>query len=265
VPSEILLLPPHLVKIELSGTKLIKAYVLGSGTAGEKQIPTDDVIHFRFPDPSGSVYGFAPAKAAWGSILDYRAAQAYERALNNNSGTPSLFIKYSGVVEKAELARIAADWNRQLKGINKSGRVFVGDSKFDVQPVGLSPREMSFREGRRVYRNEIAACFGIPEDILSTENSNRSTAETANRVYEQFTVKPRLTRISDKLNERLAPLYDERIFFAYDENVPEDSAGKLAEVVGLHKEGILLTNEARAMYDLPPLKQEEQKPEEPPE
>jgi len=255
VPSEILLLPPHLVKIELSGTKLVKAYVLGSG-AGEKQIPADDVIHFRFPDPSGSVYGFAPAKAAWGSILDYRAMQGYERTLNTNQGVPSLFIKYSGVVEKPELARIEADWNRKMRGINKSGRVMVGDSKFDVQPVGLSPRDMSFREGRKWTRNEIAGCFGVPIDLLDTEDSNRATATTANRTYEQFTILPRLTRIADKLNERLVPFYDERLFFQYDPNVPEDSAVKLAETVGLHKEGIITTNEARERYDLPPLKAE---------
>jgi HK97 family phage portal protein len=164
-----------------------------------------------------------------------------------------LFIQYNGTVEKAELSRIEADWNRKLRGIDKSGRAHVGDSKFKVTPIGLSPRDMSFREGRKWTRLEIANCFGVPIDLLDTENSNRATAQTANSQYEQFTIKPRLTRISDKLNERLVPFYDDRLFFQYEENVPADSAGKLSETVGLKNAGIITVDEARERYDLPPM------------
>ena len=258
-PQEILVLPPHLVRIQLDSERLIGSYVLGS-PPNEKVIPADEVIHFRFPSPCGSVYGTGPTQAAWGSLLDYRSMQAYERALNLNMGVPSLFIKYSGVVEKAELSRIEADWNRKLRGTSKSGKVMVGDSKYDVTPVGLSPRDMSFREGRKWARVEIADCFGVPIDLLDTENSNRATAQTANAQYEQFTIKPRLTRIADKLNERLVPLYDDRLFFQYDENVPKDSAGQLAEVIGLTSAGIITIDEARERYDMPPMT-EDQKPE----
>jgi HK97 family phage portal protein len=252
VPREILILPPHLVKVKLDGSKLVGSYVLGE-PPDQKVIPADQVIHFRFPNPDGSVYGTAPAKAAWGTILDYRAMQLYERGLNNNLGVPSLFIKYQGVVEKAELARIEADWNRKLKGINKSGRVMVGDSKFDVTPVGLSPRDMSFREGRKWARTEIAGCFGVPIDLLDTEDSNRATSQTANLTYEQFTILPRLTRIADKLNERLIPFYDDRLFFQYEPNVTEDATAKADETTKLVTAGILTVNEARERYNLPPI------------
>jgi HK97 family phage portal protein len=254
VPSEILILPPQLVKIKLDAKNLISAYVFGN-SPNERTIPAAEVIHFRFPDPSGSVYGYAPAKAAWASILDYRAMQKYERALNENLGVPSLFISYNGTVEKAELKRIEADWNAKLRGIDKSGRVHVGDSKFDVKPLGLTPRDMSFREGRRWIRTEIAAVFGVPIDLLDTENSNRATSTTANATYEQFTVKPRLVRISDKLNERLCPLYDNRLYVEYDENLVRDQAAYLKETVDLTTAGILTITEARARYSLPPLTQ----------
>lgn len=255
-PQEILVLPPHLVRIVLSSERLISEYTLGS-PPNEKHIPADDIIHFRFPNPDGSAYGFGPAQAAWGSVLDYRAMQAHERALNKNLGVPSLFIKYSGIVEKAELARIESDWNRKLKGNDKSGRVMVGDNKYEVQPVGLSPRDMSFEKGRKWARVEIADCFGVPMDLLDTENSNRATATQANYQYEQFTILPRLTRIADKLNERLVPIYDTRLFFAYDNNVPVDAAALTAETVALHREGIITTTEARERYNLPPLAEEE--------
>lgn len=178
-PKEILVLPPHLVRIRLDSERLVGAYVLGS-PPDEKVISAEEVIQFRFPNPDGSVYGYGPAQAAWGSVLDYRSMQQYERALNQNMGVPSLFIKYSGVVEKAELTRIESDWNRKLRGTSKSGRVMVGDSKYDVTPVGLSPRDMSFREGRKWARTEIAGCFGVPQDLLDPTDSNRATSTTAN-------------------------------------------------------------------------------------
>ena len=259
VPKEILILPPQLVAIKLSPDNLIGSYIFGNNPSTAVTIPAEQVIHFRFPNPNGKVYGYGPAEAAWGSILDQRSMQRYERALNNNMGVPSLFIQYNGTVEKAELSRIEADWNRKLRGLDKSGRAHVGDSKFKVTPIGLSPRDMSFREGRKWTRLEIANCFGVPIDMLDTENSNRATAQTANSQYEQFTIKPRLVRISDKLNERLIPFYDDRLFFQYLENVPTDSAGKLAETTGLKNAGIITVDEARERYDLPPMT-EDQKP-----
>jgi HK97 family phage portal protein len=261
VPKEILVLPPQLITIKLSPENLIGSYVFGTNPATAVTIPAEQVIHFRFPNPDGKVYGYGPAEAAWGSVLDLRSMQRYERALNNNMGVPSLFIQYEGTVEKAELARIEADWNRKLRGIDKSGRAHVGDSKFKVQPIGLSPRDMSFREGRKWTRLEIANCFGVPIDLIDTENSNRATADQANYQYEAFTIKPRLTRIADKLNERLVPFYDDRLFFQYEENVPADTAGLLAETVGLKNAGIITVDEARERYDLPPMPAEDE-PEE---
>ena len=258
-PAEILVLPPHLVRIKLDSERLVGAYVLGT-PPNEKVIPADEVIHFRMPNPDGSVYGYGPAQAAWGSVLDYRSMQLYERSLNQNMGVPSIFVKYAGKVPKEELARIEADWNRKLRGTSKSGKVLVGDTNYEVQPIGLSPRDMSFREGRKWARVEIADCFGVPIDLLDTENSNRATATQANYQYEAFTVKPRLARIADKLNERLVPLYDPRLFAQYEENVPRDAQGQLQETVGLKTAGIITVDEAREMYDLPPMT-EEQKPE----
>jgi len=259
LPGEILILPPQLVKINLDQRNLVGGFTFGLAP-NEKKIPADQIVHFRFPNPNGSVYGYGPAQAAWGSILDYKAMQSYERALNANLGVPSLFISYEGTVEKAELSRIEADWNRKLRGIDKSGRAHVGDSKFKVTPIGLSPRDMSFREGRKWSRLEIADCFGVPVDLLDTENSNRATATQANYVYEQFTIKPRLTRIADKLNERLVPMYDSKLYVAYDENVPVDQAGQLAETVQLSNAGIITIDEARERYGLPPMPEDE-KPE----
>jgi HK97 family phage portal protein len=254
LPGEILILPPQLVKIKLDAKNLIGSYVFGH-SPNEKIIPADQVIHFRFPDPSGSVYGYAPAKAAWGSILDERAMRKYERSLNANLGVPSLFVSYDGKYEKAEMTRAEADWNRKFQGLDKSGKVVVGDSNFKVQPIGLSPRDMSFREGRKWSRLEIADCFGVPIDLLDTENSNRATATTANRTYESLTIKPRLTRISDKLNERLCPMYDSRLYVEFDENVPRDEVAYLNETVQLSTAGILTVNEARERYSLPPIKE----------
>ena len=252
LPAEILVLPPQLVRIKLNAQNFVGSYVLGH-IPNDKVIPADEVIHFRFPNPDGSAYGFGPAQAAWGSILDYRAMQQHERALNKNMGVPSLFIKYSGVVEKAELSRIESDWNRKLRGNDKSGTVMVGDNKYEIEQVGLSPRDMSFEKGRKWARVEIADCFGVPMDLLDTENSNRATATQANYVYEQFTIKPRLRRIADKLNERLVPLYDDRLFFEYDENVPRDEAQFLSETIQLTDSRIITRNEARERMGLPPM------------
>jgi len=66
-------------------------------------------------------------------------------------------------------------------------------------------------------------------------------------------VLPRCDRFAEKLNEKILPLYDDRIFCAFDNCVPQDRELILKEQIGRVKVGIMLINEARAEQGLEPV------------
>jgi SPP1 gp7 family putative phage head morphogenesis protein len=89
---------------------------------------------------------------------------------------------------------------------------------------------MSFLQGRKSTREEIAAIFGVPQSLLTTESVNRANAETGEYSYMKNTILPRTRRAEQKINEKLLPMYDERLFCAFDNPVPEDKEHRLKEV-----------------------------------
>ena len=60
------------------------------------------------------------------------------------------------------------------------------------------------------------------------------------------------------MNKRIIPYYGEdRIFCAYDDNIPQDSQFELNKATQTFTTGITQRNESRAMINLPPLSAEE--------
>lgn len=66
--------------------------------------------------------------------------------------------------------------------------------------------------------------------MLSVENVNRANAETGEYSYMKNTILPRIRRAEQKINEKLLPMFDERLFCAFDNPVPEDKEHRLKEV-----------------------------------
>ena len=81
---------------------------------------------------------------------------------------------------------------------------------------------MAFLQGRKWTREEICNCYGVPISKLTTDNVNRANAESGDYSYMKDTILPRLKKIEQKLNEQLLPMYDDRLFCAFDNPVPAD-------------------------------------------
>ena len=65
-------------------------------------------------------------------------------------------------------------------------------------------------------------------------------------------IAPRHRRFEEKVNEKIMPLYDEDIFMAFDDCVPEDGEFKLKERTEQVKSGITTANEERAKIGIDP-------------
>lgn len=247
VPTEIYLLPSQWVIIVPDKNKYIRGYLYGDSPQTRIPLMPDEVIHFRAPNPRNLFYGMGCIEAAASAITRQGAYDRMELALADNSGIAPFLIRHeSSVLGVKQQRDLEAMWNNYLKGYSRAGKIKIIGKEWDIKDVALSPREMSFAEGRRWTRLEITDAFGVPVALLDTENVNLANAKTALYQYQKFTIAPRICRLDEKLNEQLIAMYDEpRIFLAHDSPVPADEEFDLRRDDIFLQRGVLTVNEIR--------------------
>lgn len=257
VPESLQVIPPQYVRINSNEFLQITSYKIGNDI-NYTEIDKNLIVHFKNPNPRNMFYGFGCLEGALEAYDLYSEMNLEELALNRNLGVPPIVVSYEGGLKQEQLNKIESDWNRALAGTINRGKIKVADNKFDIKQLAFSPREMANITGRKWTLYEMAAAFGVPIDLLITENSNRASAQVAIENYERFTINPRLKRIEDKINETILKYYNEpRLFVAFDENIPENDELNINKSEKLYKAGIITKNEARVIVGLPPVDDED--------
>ena len=254
VPESIWILQSQRMKIVPGKRKFIKGYLYGtensfnsSVNAQNIKFNTNEIIHFKTPNPNDLYYGLGAAQSVMSAINRMNSMDVTEQARLDNQGRPDLIVGYKGKLDSREMKKIERMWRGALGGASKAGRVKVMDEDFDIKEVGFSPKEMEYLSGRTWSVKEIAAAFGVPYSMLDSGDSKKATSEIAERSYAKNAILPRITRISERLNQDLVPLYDPsgRLFLMYDSPVPQDKKLMLEENMAYVAAGIMTVNEAR--------------------
>lgn len=228
IPKEIWPLPPQYVTIIGDREKIIAGYVY-QRTTEKVPFTEDEIVHFKFYSPTGSLYGVGPLAAVMSAYIDDRSIKSFESTLMKNLGRPEAVLQSKEVLSDSEFKRLSQRWKQRFGGANKVGQTLILEGGLEYKPITFSPREMNYTTGRKMNRDEIAAAFGVPISKLTVEAVNLANAYVGEHQYMQDTIEPRLRRIEETLNEKLLPMYDENLFVAYDNVVPEDRDFELRE------------------------------------
>ena len=137
-------------------------------------------------------------------------------------------------------------------GVDNIGKSPLLEKGVSFKDYGLKPAELSFLEGRLRIKEEILNSFG-QNLALYDKSATRANSDAAQTMYARRAIKPRCFRYQDKLNEKLVPKFDEYLFFAFEDPVPEDIliAQKVRE--GNLRSGYSAINEERHKGRLPPI------------
>lgn len=247
IPEQIWPLMPQYIKIVPDRQKFILRYEHTVGNEKEIVKPAD-MLHFKYVNPRNSYYGLGPLQACVAAADLSMSMNTYEAGLMQNSAMPELAImlpENTAPPPEAEQERMTKKWFKRYGGIRKAGKpaYLFGGAK--IEKISLSPKEMAYLQGRKATRSEIAAIFGVPESKLTTDNVNRANAEAGDYSYMKDTVRPRLRKVEQKVNEGLLPKYDESLFCAFDDPVPQDKEFRLKEQDSHIKNGYAAINEER--------------------
>ncbi len=236
----------------------LEAWEYGSGVE-RARFADNEVLAFRMPDlASPYAQGFAPLRAAWEAVGLEERQRAHANALLENSARPDVIVSargdYGGLAED-EAERLEERFRRKFAR-GRSGGVLVISDEVDVKQLSFSPRDVQNALLRHLTKEDIANAFGVPMSLLQTKDTNRANAEAGHYQLARNAILPRCRRLEQRLSQRLCPLFDERLFLAFDNPVPEDRDQELRAPQAHLSAGVMTINEARRQIGLPPMEKE---------
>lgn len=165
-PVELWPIVPDQVRPIVSRVQFIGGYEWRVTPTEKKVLPTEQVAHWMFVDPSNPRWGLSPLEAAASAVDLDQAASKWNRAVLANDGKPPLAVFLDASLSVDDMRAASAMIREQIDGGSiRKALVLGGASK--AQPLSLSASDLDFLNGRRFSREEIAAVFGVPPILMS--------------------------------------------------------------------------------------------------
>jgi len=255
VPTEVWLLPPDKMRIVPSGKDFIKGYTL---TIGTEKIPftKDEIIWFPMPDPLNPYGGVGYAQAAAIELDSEDYAGRWNRNFFYNSARADAVLEYEDKLTEEEFERLREQWGSKYGGLSKAHQVAILEGGVKYKQIQVAQKDMDFPQLRKLSRENLLFTFGMPLSVMGiTENVNRANAEAGDYLFARWIVKPALTRIKNKLNEQLIPMFRTgvKVELDFDEVVPETVEQRRISAESGVKAGYLTINDGRQMTGWDPI------------
>jgi len=260
VPAEIWVIPPHLIKPVPSQKDFIAGYV---AQVGNEKIPfsKDEIIWFPMPDPLNPYGGIGYAQPAAIELDSELYASKWNRNFFYNSARPDGALETDRNLTDEQFKALQEQWTTQHQGLSRAHKMAILEGGLQYKQIQMTQKDMDFRELRRQTRENLMFTFGIPLSVMGvTENVNRANAEAGEYTFARWTVRPELTKMKNKLNEKLIPMFPlaKGVELDFDEVVPETIEQKrLLSESGI-KNGTLTINESRKLLGFDPIPAGEQ-------
>lgn len=234
-------LPSHVMQTMRGTDGLPVCYMYGTGTA-KRSYTLDQVIAFRMPnlrDPYAE--GYSPLRAAWSSANLAVDNSDYTREALDQRGWFNALVTPKEQIGSEEADRMRASI-RKMAILGKRGGPMVTETPFDIKTLLA---QIDIRVLFDMSKETIANAYGVPLSMVTT-NTNLANNTASRQHHALLAVLPRCRRLEAKLNAELTPLYDDRLFLAFDNPVPEDRTVKTTERTNNLKSGVTTINEERA-------------------
>lgn len=255
VPGEIWVMPPHLMKIAASEKDFITGYVF---QCGSEQVPFDksEIIRFPMPDPVNPRGGIGYAQPAAVELDTEAYAGKWNRNFFYNSARADAVIEADHRLNEEQYEQLRTQWKGQHQGVSRAHKIGILEEGLTYKQIQISQKDMDFPNLRKQTRENLMFTFGIPLSVMGiTENVNRANAEAGEYTFAKGVIKPRLTRIKNKLNEQLLPMFPlaKGVEIDFDEVVPETIEQKKGLAESGVKAGYMTINEGRKLVGLDPI------------
>ena len=259
-PVNIFLLRPDrlTVKPPTKEGELIGGYTYQVFKDGMKEIFLEpfEVLFLKYPDPVKPFRGKGTLEAAVVTFDIDETAEKFNLKFFNNSATPNSVLSTDKKLSKEVIRKLKHEIENKHEGFENAHKTMVLEGGLKWESMALSHREMDFIESMKFTRDKILAIFRVPKSVLGlTEDVNRANAEAGDFVFAKRTIKPKMQKLVEMLNEFLVPFFDDSgtLFLDFTDPVPENEEQKLKVASEGVTKGVLTINEARELLGYDPV------------
>lgn len=250
------------------GLKYLRyVHPIGVPNAGTVELlPPEDVVRFWYPSLD---------RASWPGAPPGVAAQPAGAALNAQDTFIAQYFRRGAI--KAVLLQVPPDslpadrdrlthwWNSLVAGARNAWRSIVVPTSVTPQVIGDGLKDLESDSLTRMYRQDIAAAFNIPETMLMQGAANYATSMNDRISFYEETIFPELDIIIGALNEQwLRPAYGAEIV-AHPEQTEARQSAQLQQaeaITTLVGQPVMTIDEGRAWLGWEPLPKDAETPAE---
>jgi len=228
----------------------VKSYVQNAG--GKKQpFEEKEVVHIRLTSMTSRHYGDSViAKASLQIALLAQIDQYYSTHFDRGFLGTSFLIDKNGKLTDDQKNAIKTALIDRTSGLKNAFTAAIIPTELERLELDKETDTSAFLEYRSALIKSIAIALSIPYDLLISDSSNRSTAETSLETFNKDVIAPLqdefMRQLRDSLREEF-PKIDETALN------PVDTSNQLEEMrvaSGYVKAGIMTANEARKKLGL---------------
>lgn len=228
-------LRPDWVKIVVSKEGEITNYKYGPGRE-KTDYKVENIIPFinfnpKFFNNKNPFRGVGDVEAALATIYEDEYIKKWNRNLLKNGARIDGVLEYDGEMNAEDQKNLEDKWNQEYTGERNTGKTAILTAGLKYNKIGIDHNALDFIEQKKLNRDDIFLLLGVPKGLMIADDVNRANARAALYPFLRFTIRPKIVKIVDTLNEFLLPKLNNtgKLEFKFDDPVPEDREAKLAE------------------------------------
>ena len=215
-------------------------------------VPASEIIHDRGPTLFHPLVGVSPIYACGATATMGNKIQQNSTAFFGNMSRPSGMLTAPGTIGEADAARLKKEWEEKFAGGNL-GRIAVGGSGLEYKAITMSATDAQLIEQLKWSVEDVARAYQYPMHKLGAPVASGATVEELNRQYYSDCLQAHIEAAEAVLTEALAMPADYAVEFDLEGLIRMDGAAKAEAEERLVKGGIKAPNEARKVFNLPPV------------
>lgn len=219
-------------------------------------IPLENIIQFKKPNPKNIFEGYSPLEASKFAHNTYEEYEKHNYNFIKNDGKPNGIFVLKGATS-TEVKDFEDKMKAKYQGADNAGKNGYTNADVTYINMGTNQNDMQFEQGLKRMRDDILAMHRVPLELVfggsTYENKNEARGS-----FQEYNTLPKLIAEQNALNEQLIPKYYGKkrtdIYFEFDSPITKDYEKEAKTTGQLFTDGVITRNEARSRegYDTIP-------------
>jgi HK97 family phage portal protein len=212
-PVELWNLPPLGVTLNESNNfydKILEAYFNWGVTS--KTIPKELLMHSRYYNPAGSVYGLSPLSAARRAVQSINDGDEWNASLLQNGAKPEFIIIVADGTSDEQKTKLKEKWKKEYSGPHKvsSDPIIMEEGFMKLDQLGYTVKDMDWANSQLTNMRKVYDVYGVNSEVFNDPgNKTMSNKKEGMRSLYVDRMLPEVDSFRDELQRWLVPMFGE--------------------------------------------------------